>query len=354
MIFVPKSVQRDSLARPSIVVLSRGGRDSIDSDRLAELERRAHLTVLRRDHAPGRAEAVELLAGADLLGSTNICLPMVDADLLDGLPRLRGIVLYATGYDHLDVGLLRSRGVGLSVVSGYATTAVAEHCLALLLALATRLHLAHDRGRGLSPADVSLRGVELAGRTLGVIGMGRIGSQVARLGASIGMTVLGTDIDPVAVARGWASGVRMGGLDWLLDHSDAVAVCASHSFGASPLLGRRELERLDSNALLVNVGRAALVDTSAAVDAVRAGRIRGYAVDDSVIDPARNADLLGEGRVLQTGHSAWWRDEVLDRGGRMWAERLLAAVDGAPIDVVTWPGWGSAQPSAAAAAKACA
>lgn len=353
MTFVLNPIQRDSMVRPSIVVFSRGGRASIDSGLMAEIERRAHVTILQRDGAPGRAEAVELLAEADLLGSTNICLPTVDADLLDGLPRLRGIVLYATGYDHLDVGLLRSREVGLSVVSGYATTAVAEHCLALLFALATRLHLAHDRGRGLSPADVSLRGLELAGKTLGVIGIGRIGSQVARLGASIGMTVLGTDIDPVAVARGWKSGVRMGGLDWLLDHSDAVAVCASRTFGAPPLIGRRQLERLDSGALLVNVGRSALVDTSAAVAAIRAGRLRGYAVDDAVVDPANDADLLREGRVVQTGHSAWWRDEVLDRGARMWAERLLAAVDGAPIDVVTWPGE-SAEPSVATAAKACA
>jgi phosphoglycerate dehydrogenase-like enzyme len=88
------------------------------------------------------------------------------------------------------------------------------------------------------------------------------------------------------------------------------------------------------------VARAGLVDTAAAVHAVRAGRLRGYAVDDTVLDPVADADVLGEGRVLQTGHSAWWRDEALVRGRRMWGADLLAAVTGRPSGAVTpWAGF---------------
>ena len=76
----------------------------------------------------------------------------------------------------------------------------------------------------------------------------------------------------------------------------------------------------------MNVARSALVDTAAAVAAIRARHLRGYAVDDTVLDPAVDGDLLTEGRVLQTGHSAWWRDEVVDRGARMWGEQIVAAV----------------------------
>ena len=323
--------------RPNLVVLSRRGRGSVDPQCWDELVEQAHVTAVRRDDAPTQTEAVRLLAGADLVGSTNLCLPTVDVALLDQLPRLRGIVLYATGYDHLDVPLLRSRQVGLSVLPEYATTAVAEHALAMLLALATRLHLAHDRSRGASPADASLRGTELAGKTLGIIGVGRIGGQLARLATGIGMRVAGTDIDPLAKARAEAAGVAMGGLEWVLERGHAVAICASHTLGAPPVLGRSELARLRAGALLVNVSRSALVDTAAAVAAVRRGHLRGYAVDDTVLDPIRDRDLLEEGRVLQTGHSAWWRDEVLDRGARMWGERLLAAVRGQPLGAVTWP-----------------
>ena len=328
------------MARPTVVLLSRRGPDSIDGESWTALRCCAQVRAVRRDRAPDPAEAVELLADADLLGSTNACLPTIDPTLLDQLPRLRGIVLYATGYDHLDVELLSTRGIGLSVLPDYATTAVAEHAIAMLLALATRIHLANDRSRGLVPPDVSLRGAELCGRTLGVIGLGRIGRRVAHLGRALGMRVAGTDIDPVAVLRARVGDIGTADLEWLLQNSQAVVMCASHSHGAPPIMGYPEMELLHPDAFLVNVARAALVDTAAATAAIRAGRLRGYAVDDTVIDPSTDGDLLAEGRVLQTGHSAWWRDEVLERGARMWGERLLAAVRDQPLDAVTWPARG--------------
>lgn len=323
-------------------MLSRRGRDSLEPAVWDELNRVADVSSVTCAAGMAVDEVVEVLAGADLVGATNLCLPTVDAALLDRLPRLRGIVLYATGYDHLDVDLLRARGVGLSVLSGYATTAVAEHGLAMLLAMATRLHLAHDRSRGAAPLDASLRGIELAGRTVGVVGVGRIGSRLARSCQALGMRVIGHDVDPRAESRAQRSGIVMGSLEWLLANSDAVVLCASHRFGAPPIVGASELATMGERSLLVNVARSALVDTVAAVAAVRSGRLRGYAVDDTVIDPSTDGDLLAEGRVLQTGHSAWWRDDVLDRGARLWGDRLVAAAGGTPIDVVTWPGVDSA------------
>lgn len=278
-----------------------------------------------------------MLAGAQVLATTNLCLPRIDAALLDRTPSLRAVVLYATGYDHLDVELLRSRGVGLSVLPEYAVESVAEHGLAMLLSSATRLHLAHDRARGTSPATASLRGVELRDRTAGVIGAGRIGLRFAELARAIGMRVV--CYDPCAAARRQAAaqGFELAGQASLLERSDAVVVCASRAFGAPPILGASELALLPAGAILVNVSRAGLVDTAAALAAARAGRISTYAVDDVVVDPAIDGDLLEQGRVLQTGHSAWWRDEALERGSRMWGERIIAAVRGVPLDAVTWP-----------------
>lgn len=91
--------------------------------------------------------------------------------------------------------------------------------------------------------------------------------------------------------------------------------------------------------VLINSSRAALVDVGAVVHAIRVGHLRGYAVDDIVLAGSANgADLLREGRIVQTGHSAWWSDEVLQRGGRMWADHIAALVAGAPLDVVADPG----------------
>jgi phosphoglycerate dehydrogenase-like enzyme len=322
------------------VVLSRQGSESLDADDRRALEDVADVGYHALAAAPDRRAAVRLLAGADLVAATNACLPAIDAALLDRLPRLRGISLHATGYGHLDVELLCERGIGLTVLPDYATEAVAEHGAAMLLALATRLHLAHDRSRGQAPPHTSLRGVELAGRRLGVVGLGRIGSRVARIGTALGMCVTACDPDPCAVARAAAAGAPLLDLPHLLAGSDAVVVCASETFGAPPVLGAAELDLLPSGALLVNVARAGLVDTAAAVHAVRTGRLRGYAVDDTVLDPRAHADVLAEGRILQTGHSAWWRDEALERGRRMWGSDLLAAVTGRPPGAVTpWPGF---------------
>ena len=324
--------------KPSVTVLSRQGARSLASDDVATLQCVANVRYHTIDGAPSRAQATVLLRGTEILGVTNACLPVLDAALLDALPDLRGIILYATGYDHIDIELLASRGVGLNVLPHYATGAVAEHAIAMLLSLATRLHLAHDRSRGLVHSDTSLRGIELAGRTMGVLGVGRIGTRVAQLGSALGMRVIGNDIDPAAAAAARSRNIAMTSLPELLARSDALVVCASHAFGAPAALGHAEMRQMRRGAVLVNVSRAPLVDAAAATAAVRAGQLRGYAVDDVVLDPQVDGDLLAEGRVLQTGHSAWWRDEVLERGRRMWAQHLLAAIEGRPLDAVPWPG----------------
>jgi phosphoglycerate dehydrogenase-like enzyme len=171
--------------------------------------------------------------------------------------------------------------------------------------------------------------VELAGRTVGVVGLGRIGIRVCDLARGIGMRVTGVDPDPIARTRATAAGVRVTDLPDLLRSADAVVLAASRRYGDPPVLGARELGLLHPHVQLVNVARAQLVDTRAVLAALRSGALRGYAVDDVVADPDRDADLLDQGRLVQTRHSAWWRDETLERGARMWGERILAALAGA-------------------------
>jgi len=325
------------MAKPNMVLISRQGRASLPADSWSRLTEVATVDAVKMHSAPSAGKAVRLLADADLLGATNACLPHLNAELLDALPRLRGIVLYATGYDHIDVELLKAHRVGLSVVPGYATVAVAEHTIAMMMAMASRIHLAHDHWRGMTSDGVSLRGVELAGRTIGVIGLGRIGRRVALLAKALGMRVVGTDTDFVARIRAWRLGVRIMDLPEVLAAADVVTLCASHRFGAPPILRAPEIAAMRHGSFLVNAARAALVDYPAATAALRSRRLRGYAVDDRIADPGADADLLREGRLLQTGHSAWWRDETLERGARLWGERLIAAGSGSPIDTVLWP-----------------
>lgn len=187
--------------REKILVLSRAGARSVPPDLVARLEEHAEVEFVVRQEAPDPAETLDLLARATVLASTNVTLPRLDDAVLARLPRLHSVVLYATGYEHVDLESLARHGVNLSVLPEYATGAVAEHALGLALSLATRTHLANDKSRGMVPRQTSLRGVELGGRTLGIVGVGRIGSHLARLASGIGMRVLGSDIDPGAGHR---------------------------------------------------------------------------------------------------------------------------------------------------------
>lgn len=316
-----------------VVVLSRAGTRSVPAALTAQIREHVRLGFVTRKDAPDGREAVDLLRTATILATTKVTLPRLDADLLRACPRLRRVVLYATGYEHIDLDLLDDHGVSLSVLPEYATTAVAEHALALLLGLAARTHLANDRSRDLVPAATSLRGIELSGRTLGIIGVGRIGTRLAGLADGIGMRVIGSDPDPGARVAAQERGMIMTHTAELLERADAVALCCSTDPQQPLVVGAPELQRMRPGGLLVNIGRPGLVDDGAVGRAIRSGHLRGYGVDDTVLDPG--CDLVTEGRVLQTGHSAWWRDEVLERGAEQFGRAVLAAVRGTPVDVVT-------------------
>lgn len=317
----------------NVVVLSRAGAQSVPRDAVARIEEYANLRFVTVQSSPGPAEAAELLESATVLATTNVTLPRLDEDLLRACASLRHVVLYATGYEHIDLEVLQTHGVTLSVLPEYATPAVAEHALGMLLSLATRSHLANDRSRGLVPADTSLRGIELGGRTLGIIGVGRIGTHLARIASGIGLRVIGSDTDPRARVAAQERGMLMTTTPDLLHRADIVAICCSTDPHQPLVLGAPEIARLRTGGFLVNIGRSALVDTTAVAAAIHAGDLRGYGVDDIVMPT--DSDLVVEGRILQTAHSAWWRDEVLERGAEHFGEAILAAVAGEPINVVT-------------------
>jgi phosphoglycerate dehydrogenase-like enzyme len=316
-------------SRPQLVVVSVQGEKTLPPDQTARLTELADVTFLARQAPMSHAEALFAFRHADVVAVTPKVAPDLDEALLRDLPHLRGIALYATGYDFLDVPLLERHGVRLSVLPDYSTEAVAEHAIGSLLAVAGRIHLANDRSRGLVGPTTSLRGFELRGRTLGIIGCGRIGSRVAELAHAFGMRTIAHDIDPKPVA-----GVTYVEREELLSASDAVTLHCPMVFGDPPMIDAAALATMRPGSVLINSSRAALVDDVAVAASIRAGHLRSYAVDDHLWTDPDVDDLLREGRVLQTGHSAWWADEVLARGARMWGEHIAALVVGQPRDVV--------------------
>ncbi|RVX46454.1 glycerate dehydrogenase [Nonomuraea polychroma] len=317
--------------RPRVVVASVQGRGTLPPKDALRLEAVADVTYLASDRQLSRETALSAFARAEIVAFTPKVAPPIDDDLLTALPGLRGMAVYATGYDFIDVDLLDRHGVVLTYLPRYSTVSVAEHTIGLLLTLSRRIHLAHDRSRGRVPPNISLRGFELAGRTLGVVGLGHIGSRVARLAQGFGMRVVATDIRSHLCPP---PHVTVTDLGELLTRAHAVTLHCPAARHGRPIVAAPQLRLMREGSVLVNTGRPALVDNTAVLAAIRAGRLRGYAVDDVICDPEEHADLLIQGRVVQTGHSAWWSDEVLERGGAMWAESIRRMALGSPVDVV--------------------
>lgn len=316
------------MPRKTGVIISALGRRSFSPAQ----QRRLEVALDVRYHArlgPVRpAEFIRLARPAQVLGLTRRPLRDFGPRLIDALPRLESVAIYSTGWEWLDVRRLNRRGVAVSFLPDYSTTTVAEHTIGCILTLSRRIHLSHDRARGLVPAGVSARGWELSGRRLGVIGFGRIGRAVAERAVALGLEVVFHDL------RRRRSGLaRPVGRDTLLQTSDVVVLAASQQRGSPPLIDAPALALMRPGAVLVNTARASLVDDRAVGAALAARRLRGYAVDDT--RPIYRRHRLEPGRLLQTGHTAWYSDQAIRRGTEAWVRNIIALAQGRPRNLVS-------------------
>lgn len=242
-------------------------------------------------------------------------------ELLERAPRLRFIQSISAGTDQYDRERLRARGVRLASAAGVNANAVAEHALALLLALTRRLpeavaNQARRHWRGML-GDLALREQELAGKTLVLVGLGRIGNRIAELARAFGMQVLAVRRDPVAGA-GAASAVHaLTELPELAARADVLLLACPLTPETEGLVGGELLARLPSGALFVNVARGRCVDEPALLEALASGRLAGAAIDVTRDEPLpADSALWAAPNLLLTPHTAGetraYEDRVLD------------------------------------------
>ncbi|MEX2284505.1 MAG: NAD(P)-dependent oxidoreductase [Gemmatimonadota bacterium] len=234
------------------------------------------------------------------------------ARVLDACPKLRLISIWGTGTDHVDLAACQARGVTVVTTTGVNANAVAEHALALLLSLMRRIPaLDHDlRAGGWAREPV----VQLEGKTVGIIGLGAIGSRVATLLAPFGVLLLATSSRPDD-GRAAAVGARYVPIEVMLRESDVVSLHLRVTPETQGYVSRERLALMKPTAFLVNTARGALIDADALVDALRHGRLAGAALDVFQQEPISAADpLLTLPNVVLTPHIAGMTPEVIEDG----------------------------------------
>ena len=287
-------------SRPKIVVLDGFTLNPGDLDWRA-LEEIGEVTVYARTPL---AETVARAAGAEIVLTNKA--PVSAAHLAE-LPALRYIGVLATGFNIVDVAAARARGIVVANVPGYGTASVAQHVFALILELAQRTgHHAQTvrEGRWSASEDFCYWDfplLELAGRTLGIVGYGAIGQAVAEIGRAFGMRVLASTRTPRV-----APGVEFGSVEEVFRQADVVTLHCPLTPETQGLVHTGRLAGMKRGAFLINTGRGALVVERDLAAALESGQIAGAGLDVlSVEPPSVDNPLLTARNCLITPHIAW-------------------------------------------------
>ncbi|MEP6667663.1 MAG: NAD(P)-dependent oxidoreductase [Chthoniobacter sp.] len=296
----------------------------------------------------------------------------VTSEFLAAHPRLRFIATRSTAIDHLDLPTCRERQIAVANVNDYGFTTVAEHTFALILALSRRLREVMLIPKGGKFSYAEKRGFDLAGKTLGVIGMGRIGQRVAELAHAFHMTVLAYDIDhPAGLEQ--ALDFTFVPLDELLREAHIISLHAPLSADTYHILNRETLAKCREGVLIVNTARGALVDTHALREALDSGQVGAAGLDvlqdervmrqsvsgiiaadivqhlrsDAAAHDAHDADrvrelqelmlgddVLSRSNVVFTPHVAFNSVEAVERVKRVTLENITAFVAGRSLNIV--------------------
>lgn len=286
-----------------------------------------------------RTAADEILArakGAQVLLTNKTPL---NAETLAALaPELQYIGVLATGYNVVDIAAARSHGVPVCNIPTYGTAAVAQFVMALLLELC---HHVGDHSRSVKAGDWSRCPdfcywntplIELAGKTFGVVGYGRIGRAAAKLAAAFGMEVLACDAHASAGSDGVA---RMVSLEELLAASDVISLHCPLFESNRGMINREAIARMKDGVLLINTSRGPLIDEQALADALHTGKVAGAGLDVLTVEPARpDNPLMKEPNCLITPHIAWAPKESRQRLMDIAVDNLKVWLAGSPQNVV--------------------
>ena len=264
---------------------------------------------------------------------TNKC--RIDRSVIDALPALKYIGVLATGYDNIDVAYCKERGIAVSNIPAYSTESVVQAFFGLLIELYTGIGMHADTVREGEWSRVSdycyykRQTHELFGKTLGIIGFGRIGRRIGEVATAFGMKVLAY----ARRRRFEEKGFRYAELDELYAESDIISLNCPLTAENAGMINADSIAKMKPSAVIVNTARGGLIDEAALAEALNSGRIRGAALDVLSKEPAREDNpLLQAKNTVITPHIAWATVEARSRLMQIAADNLAAYLDGRELN----------------------
>ena len=282
-------------------------------------------------------EVADRLEGAEIALTNKVVL---DAAMLRRLsPTLRYIGVLATGYNVVDVEAARELGICVTNIPAYSTASVAQmvfsHLLNLTNHVAYYTQQAVDEGKWVASQDFCFCDrplTELAGRTMGLVGLGRIGSAVANIAQAFGMKVVAYTSKRQEELPGY---IKKAGMDEIFMQSDVVSLHCPLTEDTRYLVDEKRLHMMKKNAILINTGRGPLIDEAAVANALNQGKLGAYSADVLSVEPAQaDNPLLSAPRVQLTPHIAWATREARERLMQICALNIAHFIEGNPQNTV--------------------
>jgi D-3-phosphoglycerate dehydrogenase len=257
----------------------------------------------------------------------------ITKEMIDRLVGLEMISVIGVGANQIDRSYARSVGITLCNTPHYGDSTVAEYALGLMLA-ASRQIVRADRSMREGRWE-AFPGKDMRGSTMGIVGLGGVGSHLAAFGNALGMEVICYTRRPTP-ERARRHSVRFVGLEELMSSSDFLQLTTELNDETIGLIGRAQLERMKPGAYLINVARAGLVDQAALLDLLKQGGIAGYATDIYETEPAIDHPLTRLDNVIVTPHTAWNTPGSSMAQLRIATANVLTFLDGRPQNVIGW------------------
>jgi len=332
------SHQEDKMKRRDRIYVTR----SLPGSALERLRQACDVEINGEDRAPGKDELMAALKEKD--GLLCLLTDRIDAEIMDACPKLKIISNCAVGYDNIDISAATERGIIVTNTPGVLTETTADLTWALLLTLARRVVEA-DRfvreGRFAGWSPTLLLGRDVHGKTLGIVGFGRIGRAVARRAIGFNMEILYFDVNRAPNELEAELSARFVDLRTLLSESDFVSLHLPLTPLTRHLIAEEELRQMKTSAFLINTSRGPIVDERALIRALEEGWIGGAALDVFEHEPDVPPELLKLPNVVLSPHIGSASVETRSEMAMMAVDNLLAVLQGCrPEHIVNpevWP-----------------